>query len=167
MIKNNFFDIRFSKPNKLLLMLISSLVILNLYKINEPISLSLDKNIDAITFVFLLLITFSSPILDLLKNVFILTIWFSLCFIWYYDKSKSDFSTAILPISMLAYSQLTRIIFTISFGYQPIHLIINKYTKNKFSKSENRLSNSKDFYYSIIYSILGVGLFLSLATLSL
>jgi len=164
MIIKNWFGIVFNKPDFRLVIPLLILIGLNLFE--STLSNFLNQNIKGLTFIFLLLITFSSGILELLKNVYVFFIWFLLSLIWFYKNLEVNFYTAIIPLSLLFYSQMIRIIFRIIFNKIPIHLTINKFTKNKYSELEKRFSDKKDFYYSVLYSILGIGIFLIFAFLS-
>lgn len=124
------------------------------------------KKIETYLFFFAWFILLITPIVERLRNIYVLICWFIFCLLWFFYKFEFDFITAILPIVVLFYSQLSRFVFKQIFGYFPIHMIYNQWATVKYSKIENRKSTRIDYLYSVIYTVLALILTISITLLN-
>jgi hypothetical protein len=166
---SNKYGILYKKPNILefvsvfffLMSIISLIFLKNHFEESEVL-----KKIEAYLFIFAWFILLITPIVERLRNIYILISWFIFCLLWFFYKFEFDFITAILPIIVLFYSQLSRFVFKKIFGYFPIHMIYNQWATVKYSKIENRKSTRIDYLYSVIYTVLGLILTISITLLN-
>jgi hypothetical protein len=148
-----------NKPNFLVsLTLIIILVIetVLIFKKGENLRNELWKSFDAIIFVFAYFVLLTTPIVEWLRNIYALFGWLLICVLWYLYKVEQDFLTAILPFSVLIYSQVSRLLFKSIMGYHPIHLLFYRRPVHRYSKLNNRKSTKTDYWYSIIYFVVGL-----------
>lgn len=114
------------------------------------------KNLDAFVFVFTWFGLLTTPIVEWLRNVYVFIVWLLICILWYFYKVEQDFLTAILPFSVLIYSQICRLVFKSIMGYHPIHLFFNRFAVHRYSKLNKRKSTKTDHRYSMIYAVVGI-----------
>jgi hypothetical protein len=114
------------------------------------------KNLDRFFLVFSWFSLLTTPLVEWLRNIYVLIIWTLICLLYLFYKIEYDFLTSILPICILIYSQICRITFKTIFGYFPIHLLFNHNAQHRYSEINNRKSKKIDYRYSMIYSIVGI-----------
>lgn len=159
--RKKIFDLGFvtSKPNLIsiiilpLCLIIEIILIFNTQQFQEKDVL---KNLDALFFVFAWFSLLTTPLVEWLRNIYVLIGWFGICIIWFYYKVEQDMLTAFLPLGVLVYSQISRLIFRRIMGYHPIHLIFNQYASHRYSAINKRKSTKIDYRYSMIYSFTGL-----------
>ncbi len=148
-----------SKPNLIsviilsLCLLIELILIFKKQQFQEKYTL---KNLEALFFVFAWFTLLTTPLVEWLRNIYVLIGWFGICIIWFFYKVENDLLTAFLPLSVLVYSQICRLIFRRIMGYHPIHLIFNQYASHRYSAINKRKSTKIDYRYSMIYSVTGL-----------
>jgi hypothetical protein len=114
------------------------------------------KNLDALVFVFAWFALLTTPLVEWLRNIYVLVGWLLICMLWYVYKVDQDFLTAVVPFSVLIYSQISRLIFKSIMGYHPIHLLFNQFAVHRYSQFNKRKSTKIDYRYSMIYSVVGM-----------
>lgn len=159
--ENKIFDLGFvmSKPNLISVIVLSLCLFIEfmlIFKKQQFQEKDVLKNLDALFFVFAWFSLLTTPLVEWLRNIYVLTGWFGICIIWFYYKVELDMLTAFLPLGVLVYSQISRLIFRRIMGYHPIHLIFNQYASHRYSAINKRKSTKIDYRYSMIYSITGL-----------
>lgn len=110
------------------------------------------KILGGVIFMILWWITISTPLSERLRNIYVIAIWLIICVVWLEIKEGP---TSILPLFVLIYSQVCRLIFKTIYKYEPIPLLAHWYPIHRFSAIEKRQSDKKDFYFSFICFIIG------------
>jgi hypothetical protein len=159
--EKKIFDLGFvmSKPNLISVIILSLCLFIELMLIfikqpfQEKYAL---KNLDALFFVFAWFSLLTTPLVEWLRNIYVLIGWFCICIIWFYYKVEQDMLATFLPLGVLVYSQISRLIFRRIMGYHPIHLIFNQYASHRYSAINKRKSTKIDYRYSMIYSVMGL-----------
>jgi len=155
LISNYGIDI--GKPNLMVFFILIIIVAIEIGLVySKQKNIGIWESLDAIIFVFAWFSLLTTPIVEWLRNIYILIGWFLICIIWYFYKVDQDFLTAILPFSVLIYSQISRLLFKSIMGYHPIHLLFHQYAIHRYSKFNNRKSTKVDYLYSMIYSVTGL-----------
>jgi hypothetical protein len=125
------------------------------------------KNLGGLYLVFSWFSLLTTPLVEWLRNIYVLIIWTLICLLYFFYKIEHDFLSAILPIGVLIYSQICRYIFKIIFGYYPIHLMFNQNAYHRYSEINKRKSTKIDYRYSIIYSVFGIVLSIIIGTIKI
>lgn len=155
----NSYGIETSKPKLIVIIVLSLCLFIELILIvkkEQFQEISALKNMDALFFVFAWFVLLVTPLVEWLRNIYILNGWLVICLIWYYYKEQHDMLTAIIPLCVLIYSQISRLIFKMIMGYHPIHLIFSQHAVHRYSKMNKRKSTKIDYRYSLIYSYVGL-----------
>lgn len=164
--KNDGLGFEFNIPNPLIIL--SLLVILVgelglIYEKFNQIQNGLFQSFDVLIFLLTWYALLTTPIADLIRNIYVLFAWIAICTLYCFYKFDKDVFTAIVPFGVLIYSQICRFTFKYVMGYYPIHLLVDNLPFHRFSKINNRKSTKVDFWYSIIYAVVGIFLTIILA----
>lgn len=114
------------------------------------------KTFDFIIFILTWYALLTTPLADLIRNIYVLTVWIVICAFYCYYKLEQDVFTALVPFGVLIYSQICRFVFKYLMGYYPIHLLFDNLPFHRYSKINNRKSTKIDFWYTCIYAIVGI-----------
>ena len=120
---------------------------------SKNIHLESVKSIDSILFIILWWMPITTPLSEKLRNIFITLFWAIICMFWF--LIKEDFITSILPFVIFIFTQVARLIFKWIFKIEPIPLLVTRFEIHRQCKIENRKSNRKDFYFTLIVFALG------------
>ena len=158
-VKDDGLGFEFNLPNPLIIL--GLLVVLvgeiglvyeKIYQIQDGLFQSFDVMIFLLTWYALL----TTPLADLIRNIYVLFAWIVICTLYCLYKFDKDVFTAIVPFGVLFYSQICRFTFKCVMGYYPIHLLFDNLPFHRFSKINNRKSTKVDFWYSSIYAFVGI-----------
>ncbi len=155
----NKYGLDLNRPNPrviILLLLFLLSVLFLIYNKDQFDYLGIWKNLDTILFLIGWFGLLTTPLVDWLRNTYVFIGWLLFCLLWFYYKSDMDFFTAILPLCVLFYSQVSRLIFRWQMGYHPVHLFFNQYVSHRYSKLNKRNSTKIDFRYSVVYTVIGL-----------
>ena len=155
----NKFGFDLNKPSLIaisILIIILAIEIGLLINQKEIQDIEIWKNLDTFVFVFAWFGLLTTPIVEWLRNVYVFIVWLLICTLWYFYKVEQDFLSAILPFSVLIYSQICRLVFKSIMGYHPIHLLFNQFAVHRYSKLNKRKSTKNDHRYSMLYSVVGI-----------
>jgi hypothetical protein len=161
-ISNRLLDklgIDVNKPNFIVLIILTIVVAIEVFLICNNDKTHDDQewqNLDGYVFVFTWFGLLTTPIVEWLRNIYVFIGWIFVCSLWLLYKVDEDFLSAILPLSVLVYSQISRLIFKSLMGYHPIHLLFHQYPVHRYSKLNKRKSTIIDYKYSMLYSIVGL-----------
>jgi hypothetical protein len=155
----NKFGFFLKTPNLFEFLILSMFIFIELILLNikyyQVDSIGGIKNIEVCLFIALWFIPIATPLVERLRNLSVLIIWCVICVIWIIYTN--NFVMAWLPLFVLIYSQISRLIFRAIFGYNPIQLLATtNHLFQRYSKIEKRESTKLDFQYSIIYSVTGI-----------
>jgi hypothetical protein len=131
-------------------------IMIALFVQKNQIQSEISKKISAILSVFSWFSILTTPLVEYLRNIYVMIIWTIICFLYLFYKVDEDILTAILPTCVLIYSQISRYLFKGIFGYYPIHLTFNQYAVHRYSEINGRKSSKIDYRYSLIYTITGI-----------
>ncbi len=148
-----------SKPNFIIVFILVIVVAIEIGLINTQENNQVNevwKSLDALILVVAWFALLTTPLVEFLRNIYTLITWMIICLLWYIYKEKQDFLSAILPFFVLLYSQISRLLFRSIMGYHPIHLLFNQFAVHRYSKLNKRKSTKIDFWYSVIYSLVGI-----------
>ena len=147
----------FREPLKLVevlfLLLITFVIVLDYFFIQQNSNIDVIKNIKIALLIILWFVPIATPFSEKLRNIYIFSIWGLICmFCIVADKSILSF----LPMFSLIYSILCRLIYKSVFKVFPVQLWGSWFASDRYSKLEQRLSNKRDLNFSVITFLSGL-----------
>lgn len=147
----------FYRDKLTLIEIIGSLTLLSFWSISffynpDNFENEFTKIINTVLFMFLWWIPLSTPISEKFRNIYVFVIWIIICVLF---TQIMEYPSSILPIIILIYVHICRLIFKVIFKIEPIPLLAYWYPIERFSKIEKRKSNKRDFYFTFIVFIIG------------
>lgn len=153
------FGFDFNLPNPLIILGLTVVLIGAIGLVYEQINQiqnGLFKTFDVIIFMLTWYALLTTPLADLIRNIYVLIAWIAICSLYCFYKLDKDVFTALVPFGVLIYSQICRFSFKYIMGYYPIHLLFDNLPFHRFSKINNRKSTKIDFWYTCIYAFVGI-----------
>ncbi|POY39853.1 hypothetical protein C3L50_08460 [Flavobacterium alvei] len=108
---------------------------------------------ESLTFVLIWWLPLTIGIANLYRNIYFSLFWLLICMVWFI--LKEDFITSILPLTILIYLHLVRLFFRYIFKYEPVFLMVSKFSYTRYSKIERRESTKTDFIFTMLTFLFG------------
>jgi len=157
--KDTGLGFEFNLPNPLiifgLLIILIGAIGLVYEQINQ-IQNGIFKTFDVIIFLLTWYALLTTPLADIIRNIYVFIAWIVICSLYCFYKLEKDVFTALVPFGVLIYSQICRFTFKYFMGYYPIHLLFDNLPFHRYSKINSRKSTKIYFLYTFIYDFVGI-----------